>query len=135
MYAQDYSLLVVVDNDSRLIHCGIIGTKQHQRQQNHFFAPLFRHVTSGSLDYLRKFTWDKKLETIGKSSYTSPQPPSAAPISLNSLRRHVYPDSAYDPAAQRVPSLLSRQKVFARCLKMSRACFRYQKRFCKQIQE
>lgn len=45
----DYSLLVVMDNDSKLIHCGII-------------------------DYLRKFTWDKRLETIGKSALSRTQP-------------------------------------------------------------
>jgi hypothetical protein len=26
---QDYSLLVIVDNDAKIIHCGIIGMQQH----------------------------------------------------------------------------------------------------------
>jgi hypothetical protein len=37
MHVQDYSLLVVVDNDSKLIHCGIIGTQQHQLPPLPFF--------------------------------------------------------------------------------------------------
>lgn len=50
----DYSLLVGIDSNTKQFTVGIIGK-----------LPLFKMTPS---DYIRKYTWDKQLETLLKSS-------------------------------------------------------------------
>lgn len=57
----DYSLLVGIDEENNQLIVGLIGLLIH-------FSFLIECNRSSSIDYIRTFTWDKRLETFVKSS-------------------------------------------------------------------
>ncbi len=67
----DYSLLVGIDDDNNQLIVGLIGKSLFDRL--FFLLTLFARIfflqnSCIFLDYIRTFTWDKRLETFVKSS-------------------------------------------------------------------
>lgn len=61
----DYSLLVGLDENKRELVVGIIGRVCERRLLDRPFICMRTFLIS---DYIRTFTWDKKLETMVKKS-------------------------------------------------------------------
>jgi hypothetical protein len=113
------------------------------------------HLTRLIPDYLRKYTWDKRLETIGKSVKTKPYAISTVDTDhrchpLSSLTSEIILQAHCLARDQPSSHPMSEPNVaFFHCMnewlhlstavilfvgEMTRFCS-YQKRFCRQIQE
>lgn len=70
MNVVDYSLLLIIDESIEdFSNYSIINEKNEKeslKDSPHFTETLIKTIRVGIIDYVRKYTWDKQLEHVGK---------------------------------------------------------------------
>jgi hypothetical protein len=69
MNVVDYSLLLIIDDQPMAMGNPQLNFNNHQKDCDHPSAcPIcyVKTVRVGIIDYVRKYTWDKQLEHVGK---------------------------------------------------------------------